>query len=49
MPLEKELRDQVLDYCDKHLPRDEDVALMFDFIADPRLKERIEMEFYAAR
>lgn len=47
--MEVDTRKQVLDYCDRDLAADERVSAMFDFIIDPKMKERIEAEFYAAR
>lgn len=49
MPLEKALRNTVLDYCDRDLPPDTHVAALFDFIDDEKLRERVEAEFKAAR
>ena len=49
MPLDKTLRDQVLAYCDRDLPADDEISAMFDFIGDPKLREKVEAEFHAAR
>lgn len=47
MPIKKEIRDEILLYCDSHLPKD--TAKMFDFIEDESLKNTIVLEFEAAR
>jgi hypothetical protein len=49
MPLAQDVRDAVLDYCDRDLPPTQDVAAMFDFITDTALREKVESEFHAAR
>lgn len=49
MPLPSETRQTVLEYCDAHLPDDDTVARMFDFLNEPELQKRLEDELYAAR
>lgn len=49
MPLPKEMREEVLAYCDRDLPPKQDIARMFDFLSDVALRERVEAEFHAAR
>jgi hypothetical protein len=49
MPLPAETRRDVLEYCDAHLPDDDAVAAIFDFLNEPDLQARVEAEFYAAR
>jgi hypothetical protein len=49
MPLEKDIREHVLNYCDRDLPDAADVAAMFDFLEDQDLRARIESEFNSAR
>lgn len=49
MPLEKTIRDEILQYCDRDLASDTQVMQMFDFIDNERLKERVISEYKAAR
>lgn len=49
MPLKREVRDQVLEYCEKDLPPRDNVSELFSFIDDVKLRERVEAEFHAAR
>ncbi|HEV7255760.1 MAG TPA: hypothetical protein VGN97_22010 [Mesorhizobium sp.] len=49
MPLKQAVRDQVIQYCNAHLPPSADVATMFGFIEDAKLRDQIGTEFQAAR
>ena len=49
MPLDKQVSELILEYCDRDLPSDEYVSKMFAFIDDEKLRSRVQMEFYAAR
>jgi len=49
MPLNDEIQQEILAYCDKDLPSDEYTEKLFDFIDDKKLRERIHLEYYAAR
>jgi hypothetical protein len=49
MTLSADVRTEILDYCDKHLPSDKKVSALFDFVQDSGLRARIIDEFNAAR
>lgn len=49
MPLPLEDRQKVLDYCDRDLPDEGYVAGIFNFIDEVTLRDRVQMEFSAAR
>ncbi len=47
MPIEKQIREKILSYCENHLPKNS--GEMFDFIDDTELKNKIILEFDSAR
>jgi len=49
VPLPDDTKKSVIDYCDQHLGDDKWFEDQFAFIADERLRERLAVEFYAAR
>lgn len=49
MPLDDQIQQMILAYCDRDLPSDEDTQKLFDFIDDEKLRERVHLEYYAAR
>jgi len=49
MPIDNKLKKTILDYCDRDLPTDSEVKKLFDFVDDDRLKDRLDLEYYAAR
>lgn len=49
MPLLKDDRDKILEYCDRDLPDSAWFMSEFDFVDDAPLQERLAQEFYAAR
>ncbi|SES64831.1 hypothetical protein SAMN02910413_0279 [Pseudobutyrivibrio sp. C4] len=49
MPFTTETKEEILDYCENHLPEDDWYEEQFDFILDEDLRERIIQEFKAIR
>jgi hypothetical protein len=49
VPLTQSVRERVLAYCERDLASDANVAAMFDFVDDDKLRERVQSEFQAAR
>jgi hypothetical protein len=49
MPLDKSIRDNILEYCNRHLANEQWFEAEFDFIHDTRLVNRLALEFYSAR
>ncbi len=49
MPFEKELKDSIMSYCFRDLPKDDWYNNAFDFVKDATLKNRLISEFKNAR
>lgn len=49
MPLDSEIRDHVIEYCDAHVLRGDGVSALFDFIDSKDMRERLVQEYEAAR
>jgi hypothetical protein len=49
MPLDDQMQKMILNYCDRDLPSDDDTEKLFDFIDEEKLRERVHLEYYAAR
>lgn len=49
MPFEKELKDSIIAYCSRDLPKDEWYENAFDFVKDNTLRNRLISEFKNAR
>lgn len=49
MPFEKELKDSIISYCSRDLPKDEWYENAFDFVKDNTLRNRLISEFKNAR
>lgn len=49
MPLNSTTSQMVLSYCDRDLADSAQIAIMFDFISDEKLRLRLEIEYSAAR
>ncbi|UDQ88019.1 hypothetical protein LJE71_17270 [Xanthobacter autotrophicus] len=47
MPIEKQIREKILSYCENHLPKNS--GQMFDFLDDNDLKNKVILEFDSAR
>lgn len=49
MPLGISEKNEILEYCNNHLPEDDWYKEQFDFIKDNELRNRIIQEFKAIR
>lgn len=47
MPIERNIREKILAYCENHLPKNS--GQMFDFLDDDSLRNKIVLEFDSAR
>ena len=49
MPLSEKVRDEIYDYCQKHLADEEWYETQFEFIQDEMLRKRLIEEYKAIR